>query len=281
MFVPAVLLVIQTSKLHKQRFRRQAAVRKTVRSTLITGYLAQLEAKSITLQLSNGSQASCLLPDSVRCWKNRQAVQADSFAPHTLLYIHVRHTKNGVEATDVADAASWQWLVFLRKAIQHGTLQKAQNRSLTLLLGTPPLPFTYTLGPSTLWGSKSAQAVSNPFLPGAEVWVIPRALASGKIEARAVADTKQLALLLKERSAPIVHGVVKALDESAHTITLLTAAGDVRILALSKEVEVRQGRRVLSLAAIRAGAHVLVRIHRNTLLQRVVWRISVAAARRR
>jgi hypothetical protein len=133
------------------------------------------------------------------------------------------------------------------------------------------------LSQDTLWsrGGKTVQPAD--FKIGDRVYVVPRALPGGEVQARAVADSAPEAGVLKERAAVSVHGTIRALDPAAHTLILTTTAHDTRILTCAADLEVLRGGKTLAWDDLKVGQTVTARLHRDTDEKPVAWRITIQA----
>jgi hypothetical protein len=149
--------------------------------------------------------------------------------------------------------------------------------TLSVSVGADRIPFTYALNANTLWsrGDKAVQPAA--YKAGDRIYIVPRALPGGDIQARAVSDSLPAAALLKERASASVRGTVHGLDSAAHTLTLTTPNHDLRLLACAPELEVTRGGKPLTWAALKVGQSVTARLRRNEEQQQTVWRITIAA----
>lgn len=265
-----------SSKVHHVKQSAAGARKKpTPPSTVRMGEITQQDSSSIQMKEVGGVLHTYACTSKTRYWKADTLAQTSPFVVGNVVVLHVHHVRktDSYSITDCADDSSWRWLLQLRRTTETGTVTAVDDSSLTLQIG--PHTYAYHVEPSTLWGTKNTEAASDPFTVGNTVWVVPRYLPSGLIAVRAAADTAHFAAILKERSAPSVHAVLVSLDPTTHSITLHTAAGDLRTLPLAASVVLKRGKAVLPLSSLHPGARLVVRIHRAASGVREVWRISI------
>jgi hypothetical protein len=101
---------------------------------------------------------------------------------------------------------------------------------------------TYHLSPHTLWAISGKEVAADPFTVGSRIWVVPRSSPTMGVMARAVADTRKMVMILKERLAPVVHGVLADVTTLPDTLTLRTGEGDLRALQCAHNLVVMRGK---------------------------------------
>ena len=235
----------------------------------------------LLLKSAAGKAAEYELTAKTHYWKDRRSVEAGAFKPGEAVVAHLRHSRktDTMQVIELDDKASWTWLDNMRHQTAPVTVVDVDDDTLTVTVGTDRLPFAYALNANTLWsrGGKSAQPAE--FKAGDKVYVVPRALPGGDVQARAVADSTGEATQLKERASTSVHGVIKALDATTHTLTLITATHDTRVLACEAALEVLRGSKPLTWAELKAGQNVTARLRRHGGEAPIIWRITVQSAR--
>ncbi len=266
----------KASKVHHVKQNELDARKKPLPpSTTRMGEITQQDSASIQLREVGGVLHTYTCTTNTRFWKADTLYKTSPFTIGNAVVLHVHHNRKAdtYSITDCADNSSWKWLLQLRRTIENGTVTAVDDTTLTLLIGQHT--YSYHVEPSSLWGTKNTVAASDPFTVGSSVWIVPRYLPSGLIAVRAAADTAHFAAILKERSAPSVHATLVSLNPVTHTITLHTAAGDLRKLPLADSVVVKRGKASLPLTSLHPGARLVVRIHRASSGVREVWRISI------
>ena len=235
----------------------------------------------LTLKSAAGKLAEYELIAKTHYWKDRRVVDAAAFKTGDAVVVHLRHSRKTdmMQVTELDDRASWAWLDTMRHRTTPVTISALDDDTLTVTVGVENLPFTYALNANTLWsrGGKTAQPAE--FKPGEKVYVVPRALPGGDVQAKAVADSANAPTQLKERSSTSVHGIIKTLDSNAHTLTLATMSHDIRTLACEAETEVLRGSKPLAWTDLKAGQNVTARLRRREDDSPVVWRITIQSAR--
>src|SRR5262249_13857654 len=148
-----------------------------------------------------------------RYLKNKASVQPDVFRAGDTVMIRLRKVRNSdaYYVFEMSDTASGNWLREVRRNTVQATVKEIEEDRLSAI-GTDASLLNYTISEKTLWSKNGKEATARDFKPGDKIYVVPRALPSGSVMARAVADTPAGAAQLKERTATTVHGVVKELD---------------------------------------------------------------------
>lgn len=202
-------------------------------SNVVRASILKKEGVSLTLHIGGGIEV-VRLAEKTHYWIKRQPSTLDAFAIGQTVMARLRRTRGEPQRSvvDLADIPSWRWLQHIRRDVTRGVLTSADENQLQITLPDAPSPLIYKVSDRTLWGFKEAELPANPFHPGDTVWVVPHVLASGDLQAQAVADTQHLAALLKERLASTVRGKVLSVDPAAHTFVLQTLSGDQRTLPL-------------------------------------------------
>jgi hypothetical protein len=249
------------------------------------GSIAAIDASlgKLTLKSAAGIAADYGLTEKTRYWKGRHVVDAAAFTPGDAVVVHLRHSRktDTMQVIELDDRTSWDWLDALRHRTAPATVIALDDDTLSVTVGTDNLPFTYVLSPDTLWSRAGRTVQPADFKPGDRVYVVPRSLPGGEVQARAVADSAPAATVLKERVGTSVRGTIRALDSTAHTLTLITTVHDTRILTCEVELEVLRGGKPLAWTDLKVGQSVSARLHRNADDKPVAWRITIQNAHTR
>ncbi len=241
-------------------------VRSAVKSAnMKTGEIAAIDttAQTLTLKERTGKTVTYALTDRTHILKNKRPVELSDFKVGDVVALRVRKARGDEppKVGEMADPETAQWLKGLRTKTQAVAVKEISEDRLVASLGGDEV--SYVISDKTRWSKGGKEAAPEDFKAGETVYIVPRGLPNGAIMARAVADSEQAAARLKERLARSLHGTLQGLDTTQHQITLLTAAGETRILPYTEETEVRQGGKTLPLAALKPGQRVSVSIRRN------------------
>ena len=248
--------------------------------TILTGRIATISPSLLALTVGR-SLTQITLTDKTRWWAKRNLVNSSSFIANEVVVVHVRHLRNSTNAvaTEVSDDVSWKWLTMVRKTVLSVTIAHVGTSTITTT-PTPAMPsITYHLSPHTLWAIADKEVHGNPFTVGSKIWVVPRSSPTMGVMARAVADTRKMVMILKERLAPVVRGVLAAVTPLPDTVTLHSVEGDLRTLQCAHNLVVMRGKKAISWQVLSAGEHVTVRLHKNEEGKRVVWKIVLMVGR--
>jgi hypothetical protein len=235
----------------------------------------------LLLKSAAGKATEYELTAKTHYWKDRRSVEVGAFKSGDAVVAHLRHSRktDTMQVIELDDKASWAWLDNMRHRTAPVTVVDVDDDTLTVTVGADKLPFTYALNANTLWSRGGKPAQPAEFKAGDKVYVVPRALPGGDVQARAVADSTGEATQLKERASTSVHGVIKALEASTHTLTLITATHDTWVLGYEAELEVLRGSKPLTWADLKAGQSVTARLRRREGEAPLIWRITVQSAR--
>ncbi len=248
---------------------------------MLTGRLALVSPQLLTVTTGKTS-TQVSITTKTRWWRSRTPSQPEAFQQNQLVVVHVRHLRSHPTpvAVEVADAASWRWLVIIRKTAMDLTIAHIGSTTLTTVPTTTMPAITYEITPRTKWGNDGNEVPANPFVAGDKVWILPRSSAALGVAVRAVADTRQMLMILKERLAPVIHGRVIAVGALPRSFEVSTVAGDKRTLVCSSNLLVLNGKRTETWNVLRVGMQVVARLHRDELGKRVVWKITIDARHR-
>jgi hypothetical protein len=246
----------------------------------IPGDIVSLDTDSaiLTLKERSGAIHEFGLTEKTRYIKGRRPVQASDFKTGEAAVAQVRKVRNE-EARNVvvlADPATWEWLVTLRRETVNATITEIGENTLTAAIRPDAAPFLYTISAKTKWSKGGKEVTVNDFKAGDTVLIVPRTLPSGGIMARVVSDTPMGAAQMKERQARTVTGVIMTLDAMTRRFTLKTRSGDTRPLRYTETTEVKQGTRTLPLTVLKVGLAVSARLKQDILGDEVAWRITLA-----
>jgi hypothetical protein len=267
------------------------APKKSVRKPASTSKSANVRRGSIdsidptvgklALKSAAGKPAEYELTEKTHYWKDRRSADPAAFKAGDVVVVHLRHSRKTdlMQVTELDDRASWSWLDTMRHRTTPVTVTAVDDDTLTVTVGAENLPFSYALNANTLWsrGGKAVQPAE--FKAGDKIYVVPRALPGGDVQARAVADNPVAATQLKERASTSVHGTIKTLDPAAHTLTLSTTTRDTRTLTCDADLEVLRGSKPLTWSDLKAGQNIIARLRHGEGEEPLVWRITLQSSR--
>jgi len=239
--------------------------------------IAKLMLKTASAKLSEFE-----LTDKTRYWRNRHSVESAAFKAGDAVVAHLRHNRKKADAmlvVELDDKVSWDWLTAMRHRTTRVTIKSVDDDSLSVAVGTEALPFTYVLSQNTLLSRGGKTIQPSEFRSGDTVYVVPRALPGGDVQARAVADSMAAATLLKERASTSVRGTIHTLDSALHTLMLTTPGHEVRSLICDTDLEVTRGGKSLPWEGLKVGQNVTARLHRNDVGVPAVWHITILKGR--
>ncbi len=246
--------------------------------TVLSGKINIVSANQITLTAGK-SVTPVTVNAKTRWWIARAPSQPTAFRQSQPVVVHVRHLRRSSYpvALDIADEKSWRWLVIVRKKVMKVTIQTVGASSITTV-ATPTMPsITYGITAHTTWATGGTIVLSDPFAAGSTIWVLPRYSPSLGVVLRAAADTPHMLLLLKERQAAIVHAKITSVASMPQSIELATVAGDKRILNCASGLVVLRGKQREDWHILAVGMPITVRLHRDDLGNRVVWKVIVGS----
>lgn len=283
LFLPPSLARAQTAPPAQPPVKSVVSVRTSSRSANIkTGEIVALDAETETLTLKDRTGKSTLyvLTEKTRCLKAHRMVQTADFKVGETVTLRLRKSRSGGPPliVELSDPATALWLRGLRSKTVSGPIKEISEESLTLAVG--PDELNYTLSEKTRWSRGGKEIPASEFKAGDRVFVVPRALPSGALMARAVSDTENGAAQLKERTARSVKGVLQNLDAGAHKLTLATVAGDLRTLPYTDETEVRMSGKTLPLSVLKVGQHIGLSLKKDEEGEQFITRITLTTTKR-
>ena len=244
-----------------------------------SGEIVALSADEGTIQIKDklGKTAEYALTEKTRFLKGKQDAEASAFKPGDAVVVHIRKARDGgdSQATEVADKASWAWLEDVKRNMSQGVITSLEDEELAVTIGAEKIPVAYRVSDKTTWSRSGKPASAADFKVGDKVVIVPRSLPSGAIMARAVSDTPQAAMQLKERQATSVHGVVKTVDATAYKLMVETPTSDMRLIQGNAETEVVSKSKALPWTALKPGQHVGARLRHDYAGDAVCWRITI------
>ncbi|HZP81894.1 MAG TPA: hypothetical protein VFB21_09675, partial [Chthonomonadaceae bacterium] len=190
--VPASMAHAQTAPPAPSPVKPLAAAQTPSKSANIkTGEIAALDTQTETLTLKDraGRSTLTILTEKTRCLKAHRMVQASDFKVGETVTLRLRKSRSGGPplVVEMSDPATALWLRGLRSKTVSGAIKEISEESLTLAVG--PDELSYTLSAKTRWSRGGKEIPASEFKAGDRVFVVPRALPSGALMARAVSDT--------------------------------------------------------------------------------------------
>lgn len=248
-----------------------------------SGQLVGFDAAQGTLALRNraGQVEQYALSEKMRYMKGKKEVEATDFKVGDLVVAHLRKSRetNGKLVSELSDMASWTWLSEVRRNVSMAVVKSVGEDTLEVAVGTEGVPLTYHLSDHTLCRKNGKEATPTDFKAGDKIYVAPRPLPSGEIQARAIADSETAVAQLKEESGTTVHGVIKTVDPAAHKLTLLTRAGETRDLIGTPDTNIHKAGKTLTWSLLKSGTPVSVRLRSNEVGDTEIWRITIESIR--
>ena len=261
-----------TSKKKKTATASKSA---NVRSGEITAL--DTASETLTLKERTGRAETYVFSEKTHYRKLKKPADIKDFKIGDTAVLHFRRsrTDGAMMLTELDDRLSWDWLADLKKTTLAGTIKAIDEDSITVSLGKDNIEFDYALSEKTRWERDGKEVAASAFKPGDGVYIVPRALPSGNVMARAVANSSKGAEQEKERTAASVHGVILGLDPPNFKLTLKTLAGDTRNLALTDETEVKLNSKPILITDLKPGQHVSARLRHGDGGDEIAWRITV------
>ncbi len=245
------------------------------------GELVALDPNAGTIQIKDklGKAETYDLTDKTRFMKTKREADASAFKPGDMLVVHIRKARDGgdPQATEVADRESWAWIDGIKHNMTEAVVVTNDDDGLTVAVGPDKIPLSYTVSEKTMWSKGGKEGAASDFKAGDKVYVLPRALPSGAIMARAVTDTPGAGEQMKERQATSVHGVIRSVDAGKFVLTVQTPTNDMRALQGSADTEVVQKSRAVGWPALKPGQNVGARLRRNYAGESVCWKVTIEA----
>lgn len=243
------------------------------------GEITALDAASETLILKErtGRAETYVFSEKTHYRKLKKPADIKDFKAGDTAVLHFRRsrTDGAMMLTELDDRLSWDWLVDLKKTTLAGTIKAIDEDSITVSLDKDHIEFDYALSEKTRWERGGKEVAASAFKPGDGVYIVPRALPSGNVLARAVADSSKGAEQEKERTATSVHGVILSVDPPNFKLTLKTLAGETRNLALTDETEVKLNSKPILITDLKPGERVSARLKHGDGGDEIAWRITV------
>ena len=248
-----------------------------------SGILVAIDTKEETITIKDrlGKTSAYTLTDKTRFLKAKREAEVTAFKPGDAIVVHTRKARDSDEplASEVADKESWTWIDGIRHNLTEAVITAMDEDGLTVAIGTAKIPLTFATSDKTMWAKNGKEATSTDFKVGEKVCILPRALPSGTIMARAITDTPAAAEQMKERQATSVHGVVKSIEASTFKLTLTTTAGDTRLLQGNIETQVMQKSHTVTWATLKTGQSVAARLRRNYAGESICWKLTIDAGK--
>ncbi len=234
-------------------------------------------SETLTLKERTGRAETYVFSEKTHFRKLKKPAEIKDFKVGDTAVLHFRRsrTDGAMMLTELDDRLSWDWLAELKKTTLAGTIKAIDEDSLTVSLNKDNIEFDYALSEKTRWERDGKEVAASAFKPGDGVFIVPRALPSGNVMARAVANSSKGAEQEKERTATSVHGVILALDPANFKLTLKTLAGDTRNLALTDETEVKLNSKPILITDLKPGERVSARLKHGDGGDEIAWRITV------
>lgn len=216
------------------------------------------------------------LTNSTQWIRSRNPEKIESFKPGDKIVLHLRKIRgeNARSVSEVTDAETWKWLTSIRKEIQSGLLKAITEDSIETLLTPENSPFTYSISDKTLYYRDGKSVSAKSFKAGDHIAILPRALPSGKVMARGVADTPSGAALLKERLKTTISGSLISIDSNTHKLKISTSSGDHRELSFADTVNIWIGTKPATFADLQPGNHLKLRIHSDDTGEEIISEIK-------
>lgn len=234
-------------------------------------------SETLTLKERTGRAETYVFSEKTHYRKLKKPADIKDFkiGDNAVLHFRRSRTDGAMMLTELDDRISWDWLVDLKKTTLAGTIKAIDEDSITVSLGKDNILFDYALSEKTRWERGGKEVAASAFKPGDAVFIVPRALPSGNVMARAVADSPTGAEQEKERTATSVHGVILSLDPHNFKLILKTLAGDTRNLALTDETEVKLNSKPILITDLKPGERVSARLKHGDGGDEIAWRITV------
>lgn len=218
----------------------------------------------MTLRTASGGSLSFVTAPATLILKAKQAVSISAFASGDAVTVRYRPSATQPYVLhDLADRASWAWIVRLRTQVTEVTLREVTDADLVAEEGPEAAPVRYRVTATTSWRKSGGPAQPADFATGSRVWVAPRLLPNGRIMAVGVADTRQGAEGLRERSRPTVTGRLTLVDVAARKIAIVSASGEAHEAVWHDAPRVRREGRDVPLGTLAVGQWVTAHLKKD------------------
>jgi hypothetical protein len=228
------------------------------------------------LRTASGGSLSFAAAPSTLLLKAKRTAQLADFASGDAVTVRYRPSATQPYVLhDLADRASWTWLARLRTQVAEVTLKEVTDADLVAEEGPDSAPIRYRVTATTAWRKAGKPAESGDFPAGSRVSVAPRLLPNGRIMAVGVADTKQGAEGLRERSRPTVTGRITLVDVTGCKIVIVSLSGEAHAALWHDAPRVRKEGRDVPLGALAVGQWVTAHLKKDEAGDRLVTLVTI------
>lgn len=230
----------------------------------------------MTLRTASGGSLSFVTAPATQVLRAKRAAAVSAFAVGDAVTVRFRPSATQPYVLhDLADRASWAWIVRVRTQVTEVTLREATESDLAAEEGADAAPIRYRVTATTAWRKAGSPAQPADFPAGSRVWVAPRLLPNGRIMATGVADTKQGAEGLRERSRPTVTGRLTRIDLITSRLTLVSASGETHTAIWHDPPRVRRDGRDVPFGTLHVGQWVTAHLKKDGPGDRLVTLVTV------
>ena len=248
-----------------------------------------LEHEQLTLKETvKGSKTDTkyTLTTKTRFLKAHFEAQPEDLKVGESIVLKLRKVRGKDEFTvfECCDAETYEWLTKLRKSPATGKIKEIGEETLTLTVAKDEI--IYLISDKTQWEKAGQTVTSATFRAGETVTVAPRALPSGTIMAKIVADklpepkakgkTGKSSKSATKRASTSLRGVIANLDFGARRFTLIMDGGN-RVFTFGANTLVRIRTKTASLSVLRNGQNVSVQVVDPIDAPDVAKRITIEA----
>lgn len=274
----AVALLALPSPVHAQTKRKSSPRAANVQ----TGTLVSIDEAGATLTLKprSGPDIAYRLTEKTHLLRGKRPAEISAFKPGETVVARFRKSSVGPASLyDLCDKASWEWISRLRRETTLVTIKEITEEGIRAAEGAEGAELDYRVTEKTQLSLHGRPATVSDLKAGDRVYVVPRLLPGGNVMAIAISDAVDSAARLKERTRFTVTGTVKTMDAAKKTISLHSAAGDDRDIALASDCIARAASKDVPLTALRPGQTVTVHLTRNEEGEQVANRITIQTKR--
>lgn len=270
----SVSCLFAASSAHAQTTRKASSTSNNTQG----GTLVSMDTDTATVVLKTrlGTNVNYRYTEKTHLYHDKKACEIAAFKAGEPIVVRFKKSKVGAqELYDLSDKVSWEWINRIRHEMTLVTVKEMADDSLTATEGPDNAPIEYRITDKTQFAKNGKPATAADFKAGDKVYVAPRLLPRGNLMAVAIADRTDSTAQLKERTGRYVTGTLLAFDTTKKTIGMRSLANDERELPLAPDCTVKMASKQVTLAALRQGQNITVRLAKDDENEVVVTNISI------
>ena len=208
--------------------------------------------------------------------REKKFVDVSAFKPGDPIIVRFKKSIVGpANASDVADKVSFDWLNRIRHEPIQVMIKEISEETLLVTEGADKAEIEYRITDKTQFEKSKKPATLTDFKVGDIVFIVPRSLASGAIQAVAVSDGKADAIHLKERLKTTVMGTIRTIDLKKMVLGLRSTTNDDRDFEIADDCTATLSGRAIPLTFLKPGLTVTLHLTKRDEDTQVVSKITV------